>query len=234
MFSRLGTWCHDRRKLVVGLWLAVLILGNVIGGRLATPSATSSTCPTPSHGRASTSSTTTSAARAPASPAPSSSRPPRASTTPRSSRRWRTCSQRGGDPRRRPGREPLRGGRRASDLLRGRPPGEIAYANVELPDDIDFPGPKRSATRSSTRSHDIEGLRVELGGFIFAEFEQPSSEALGVGFAIVILILAFGSVLAMGLPGRRGAVRHRHRQRHHHRCSATCSRSPTSPRSSAS
>jgi RND superfamily putative drug exporter len=41
---------------------------------------------------------------------------------------------------------------------------------------------------------------VELGGFIFAEFEEPSSEVLGVAFAIVILILAFGSVLAMGLP----------------------------------
>ncbi|HEU5109428.1 MAG TPA: MMPL family transporter, partial [Micromonosporaceae bacterium] len=34
----------------------------------------------------------------------------------------------------------------------------------------------------------------------FAEFEVPSSEALGLGFAIIILIIAFGSVLAMGLP----------------------------------
>ena len=47
---------------------------------------------------------------------------------------------------------------------------------------------------------DIDGVRIELGGAIFAEFEAPSSEALGLGFAIVILILAFGSVLAMGLP----------------------------------
>ena len=34
----------------------------------------------------------------------------------------------------------------------------------------------------------------------FAEFEVPESEVIGVAFAIVILILAFGSVLAMGLP----------------------------------
>ncbi len=47
---------------------------------------------------------------------------------------------------------------------------------------------------------EVDGLRVELGGFIFAEFEQPSSELLGLAFAIVILIVAFGSVLAMGLP----------------------------------
>ncbi len=43
-------------------------------------------------------------------------------------------------------------------------------------------------------------LQVELGGAAFAEFEVPSSEALGLGFAIIILIIAFGSVIAMGLP----------------------------------
>ena len=47
---------------------------------------------------------------------------------------------------------------------------------------------------------DIDGLQVERGGIAFGEFENPSSEALGLAFAIVILILAFGSVLAMGLP----------------------------------
>ena len=46
----------------------------------------------------------------------------------------------------------------------------------------------------------LDGVRIELGGQAFAEFEVPSSEALGLGFAIVILIIAFGSVLAMGLP----------------------------------
>ena len=25
MFARLGPWCHDRRRLVLGLWLAVLL-----------------------------------------------------------------------------------------------------------------------------------------------------------------------------------------------------------------
>src|SRR3712207_7469878 len=36
--------------------------------------------------------------------------------------------------------------------------------------------------------------------FIFSEFNEPSSEILGLAFAVVILIVAFGSVLAMGLP----------------------------------
>ena len=49
---------------------------------------------------------------------------------------------------------------------------------------------------------DIEatGLTIEVGGGALAEFEPPESELIGIAFAIVILILAFGSVLAMGLP----------------------------------
>ena len=69
-----------------------------------------------------------------------------------------------------------------------------------MPDDIDFT--RAGEIRDEIRAEvpDIEGLRVELGGFIFAEFEQPHSELLGLAFAIIILIVAFGSVLAMGLP----------------------------------
>ena len=43
-------------------------------------------------------------------------------------------------------------------------------------------------------------VRIEYGGNIFATFELPASEAYGLLAAIVILVLAFGSVLAMGLP----------------------------------
>ena len=32
MFARLGPWCHDRRKLVIGLWIAALILISVGAG----------------------------------------------------------------------------------------------------------------------------------------------------------------------------------------------------------
>ncbi|MFL6204319.1 MAG: MMPL family transporter [Acidimicrobiales bacterium] len=78
--------------------------------------------------------------------------------------------------------------------------GTIAYATVNLPEDIDF-------TRAAEISDEIEqlvpeqdGLQVELGGYLFAEFEPPSSELFGLAFAIIILIVAFGSVLAMGLP----------------------------------
>jgi putative drug exporter of the RND superfamily len=46
----------------------------------------------------------------------------------------------------------------------------------------------------------VEGLEVEYGGDLFSEFELPESEIYGVIAAVIILILAFGSVLAMGLP----------------------------------
>ncbi len=46
----------------------------------------------------------------------------------------------------------------------------------------------------------VPGLRIEFGGEVFNEFEFPESELLGILAAILILLVAFGSVLAMGLP----------------------------------
>jgi RND superfamily putative drug exporter len=46
----------------------------------------------------------------------------------------------------------------------------------------------------------IDGLTIEYGGEVFAEFELPASELYGLIAAMIILIIAFGSVLAMGLP----------------------------------
>jgi RND superfamily putative drug exporter len=86
----------------------------------------------------------------------------------------------------------------------GTDAGKIAFANVEMPDDIPLPraGEIRDEIKDDIEANiePIDGVTTELGGFIFAEFEEPSSELIGLAFAIVILILAFGSVLAMGLP----------------------------------
>ena len=69
-----------------------------------------------------------------------------------------------------------------------------------MPDDIEFARAGEIRDEILDDAPEIDGLRIELGGFIFAEFEEPQSEVLGLAFAIVILIVAFGSVLAMGLP----------------------------------
>ena len=76
----------------------------------------------------------------------------------------------------------------------------IAYAEFEAPSDASFEETGEVGRQIRDRIPEVEGLDVEVGGFAFAEFEVPSSEALGIGFAIIILIVAFGSVLAMGLP----------------------------------
>ncbi len=47
-----------------------------------------------------------------------------------------------------------------------------------------------------------EGLRVEAGGRVVQKIERASfsSEAYGLGAAVIILLIAFGSLVAMGLP----------------------------------
>ena len=57
----------------------------------------------------------------------------------------------------------------------------------------------RSRT-SATQQPAVQGLEIEYGGDLFGTFELPESEILGIIAAVIILILAFGSVLAMGLP----------------------------------
>ena len=36
MFRRLANWCHDRRRLVVGLWLLALVGGGALSGVIGT------------------------------------------------------------------------------------------------------------------------------------------------------------------------------------------------------
>ena len=69
-----------------------------------------------------------------------------------------------------------------------------------FPEDVDFALAADARDDIIENGPQIEGVTTELGGFIFAEFEEPNSEALGLAFAVIILIVAFGSVLAMGLP----------------------------------
>ena len=78
--------------------------------------------------------------------------------------------------------------------------GEVAFAEVELPADITVEEAIEVTDRIRDMVPEVDGVEIYLGGSVFAEFEAPSSEILGLAFAVVILVLAFGSVLAMGLP----------------------------------
>ena len=81
--------------------------------------------------------------------------------------------------------------------------GLVAYADVSL-------GPDASATEARAMGAAIEdlieerelrsiaGLDVEVGGVWFAQVEPPESEAIGLAFAVFVLIAVLGSVVAMG------------------------------------
>ncbi len=79
--------------------------------------------------------------------------------------------------------------------------GKVAYAELNLSDrrQEQYLADGRMV-KALAKDVKLEGLRLELGGDIFAESPQFSSEAIGLFAAIVILLIAFGSLLAMGLP----------------------------------
>jgi len=77
----------------------------------------------------------------------------------------------------------------------------IAYAEVNLADrDSNEYKEAGETARRLASEVDEPGLSVELGGDIFLEQVEFGSEGLGFLAAMVILLIAFGSVLAMGLP----------------------------------
>ena len=78
--------------------------------------------------------------------------------------------------------------------------GTIAYAQIGLPREVTLEEATVIGTQIREAMPEIPGVQIEIGGALLAEFEVPSSELLGIAFAIIVLILAFGSVLAMGLP----------------------------------
>ena len=80
---------------------------------------------------------------------------------------------------------------------------KLAYATVEFPNGLSQDQVQKRAKaikRLTPAGLSRDQLQVDYGGEMFADFKPPSSELLGLAFAIVILIMAFGSVLAMGLP----------------------------------
>ena len=79
--------------------------------------------------------------------------------------------------------------------------GKIAYAEILF--DVqanDVPLDLASNMRTIAKDANSPRLQVELGGSMFTEQTQPASEAIGILAAVVILLIAFGSLLAMGMP----------------------------------
>ena len=200
MFAHLGSWCHRRRRLVVAAWFLALLLLGAVSGAVGTSFKDEFTLPDvesrsgfdildASFGGQGTGITGTIVFRA---------------------------EQGVDDPEVRAAMEafftgldarpdltvvsPYAEGADQQIARSGPDAGRIAYAQLEAPEDASFDETLAISEDVQAGAPRIPGLQVEVGGAAFAAFEEPESEVLGLAFAIVILIVAFGSVLAMGLP----------------------------------
>jgi len=77
---------------------------------------------------------------------------------------------------------------------------KLAFARVNVDPNLDQVKTAELGKEVRDKAPVLTGLRIEIGGSVFAAFEPPNSELVGLAFAVVVLILSFGSVLAMGLP----------------------------------
>ncbi len=78
--------------------------------------------------------------------------------------------------------------------------GNVAFAQLVLEAGTSTDDGARIGDEITRLAPDIDGLEIALGGDMFRFREPPNSEMLGLAFAIFVLIVSFGSVLAMGLP----------------------------------
>ncbi|MCL1588515.1 MAG: MMPL family transporter, partial [Actinomycetia bacterium] len=82
----------------------------------------------------------------------------------------------------------------------GESAGKIAYAQLILVAGTTTAEGAEIGENIAALAPEIDGLETALGGDMFREREPPNSEMLGLAFAIFVLIAAFGSVVAMGVP----------------------------------
>lgn len=85
----------------------------------------------------------------------------------------------------------------------GERAGEIAYASINVAESVD----QLAAGEMGTHLREVAGElaieeaiggHLEVGGAILTEFEPPESELLGLAFAVIVLIVTMGAVVAMG------------------------------------
>lgn len=89
----------------------------------------------------------------------------------------------------------------AGQIARSGPlAGQVAYAQVNLSADVDDTESGLLGQAITDNAPDVDGLEVLPGSQYLTVVDPPQTELIGLAFAMLVLILAFGSVLAMGLP----------------------------------
>ena len=83
------------------------------------------------------------------------------------------------------------------------PEGTVALGQVRYPvSSLEVTDKTLEELELAVESARSDGIIVEFGGDVVpgVEMEPPSSELIGLAVAVVVLLISFGSVLAMGLP----------------------------------
>ncbi len=82
--------------------------------------------------------------------------------------------------------------------------GHIAFATVQFNEQgANIPGSEATALMNDARAASGNGVQFNLGGDVVDQAETPyggASDGIGIAAAAVVLLIAFGSLLAMGLP----------------------------------
>lgn len=83
------------------------------------------------------------------------------------------------------------------------PDGRIALIRLQYPVIDEASSSDLEALKEVVQAADSTTLQVETNGDLFFAFEEPETgagEMIGIVVAVVILLVAFGSIIAMGLP----------------------------------
>ncbi len=196
LIARLAGWCVRRRWIVIGFWLVLLVGVNAFAGAVGPDYRTDFTLP---DGEAKQ-----------VQELLEQNNPDRAGFTSQIVARSETGFD---DPAVRSALEQIYAfATSQGDILVTSPydepsqisrDGTIAFAQLDIRDSRTFTELQDIGNEIREFGESVaapDQLQVEYGGDLFAEFELPESEIYGLIAAVIILILAFGSVLAMGLP----------------------------------
>ena len=195
--ARIAGWCHDHRWLVLIIWLGALVATNVFaqaagssftnnltGGKQTVQQILNANFPSQAGSPAQVVITTTSPFTDPANQA----------------RTTRLVNALGRQSHVSQAVSPLS----PAGAHQIAPEGHIAYVAVQFNQQAgDLPTAAIKTFISTAQSFTAPGYRVAVGGQaigLVAGAKPGSSEGIGILAAIIIMLVAFGSVVAMGLP----------------------------------
>ena len=198
--GRVAAWCHDRRRLVLGLWILALVVAVVVSGI------------TGSNFKDKLEGSKTEAQQArnlltehfPSQAGDSATIVYRADGSVSDPAMKARIAAIDADVAALPHVATVRGPFDEGSLGQVSPGDQIAYTSVVFDRATeDIPKSAVQEVVDTAEAGAGEGLQVELGGEAISKVAQATpgtSEIIGIAAAIIILLIAFGSVIAMGLP----------------------------------